>query len=105
MQINLHQYDHVEHSLFHLHFEIGNSAGTGLNDKANPAAFVNIKFPENVFTKDTLVKLKGGKSNADLMNDVNYLKLIYPYFKEQVEYLLKIAKRNDLLLKITGGSV
>ena len=60
---------------------------------------------ENVFTKDTLVKLKGGKSNADLMNDVNYLKLIYPYFKEQVEYLLKIAKRNDLLLKITGGSV
>ncbi len=89
----------------HLHFEIGNSAGTGLNDKANPAAFVNIKFPENVFTKDTLVKLKGGKSNADLMNDVNYLKLIYPYFKEQVEYLLKIAKRNDLLLKITGGSV
>ena len=39
------------------------------------------------------------------MNDVNYLKLIYPYFKEQVEYLLKIAKRNDLLLKITGGSV
>ncbi|WP_242349482.1 M23 family metallopeptidase [Mucispirillum schaedleri] len=89
----------------HLHFEIGNSAGTGLNDKANPVAFVNIKFPENVFTKDTLVKLKGGKSNADLMNDVNYLKLIYPYFKEQVEYLLKIAKRNDLLLKITGGSV
>ena len=88
-----------------IHFEIGNSAGTKLKDKANPASFVNIKFPERVFTHNILEQLRGGKSNAELINDVNYLKFVYPYFKEQVEYLLKIAKKNDLLLKITGDSV
>lgn len=89
----------------HLHFEIGNTANAGLKYKANPAAFCNIKFPERVFTQEILEQLKGGKSKKILFEDINYLKLVYPYFKEQVEYLLKKANRNDLLLKITGGSV
>lgn len=89
----------------HLHFEIGNTANYGLKYKANPVAFCNIKFPERVFTQEILELLKGGKSNKILFEDINYLKLIYPYFKEQVEYLLKISDRSDLLLKITGGSV